>query len=141
MSSSYTDTSVVNATTYYYEVSAVNAGGESANSSPVSATPIAPTSVNAVTNFSGSATTYAGKPAVLLLWKQSTSQNIVKNNVYRSTGNSVPVFYGSLQPASGVYDISVNYSTTYNYYVTAVNKGGLESPKSNKVSVTMPTKR
>jgi fibronectin type 3 domain-containing protein len=36
---SYTDTTAVNGTTYYYVVSAVNGGGESGNSSQVSATP------------------------------------------------------------------------------------------------------
>lgn len=45
--SSYNDPSLTNGTTYYYVVSAVNAGGESANSSQVSATPSGPvTSVN-----------------------------------------------------------------------------------------------
>ena len=44
---SYNDPSLTNGTTYYYVVSAVNAGGESANSSQVSATPSGPvTSVN-----------------------------------------------------------------------------------------------
>ena len=36
----YTDTVVTNGTTYYYEVSAVNGGGASTNSSPVSAQPL-----------------------------------------------------------------------------------------------------
>ncbi len=39
---SYTDTTVTNGTTYYYVVAAVNPSGESANSSQVSATPTAP---------------------------------------------------------------------------------------------------
>jgi len=38
---SYTNTGLTNGTTYYYVVSAVNSVGESANSSPVSATPSA----------------------------------------------------------------------------------------------------
>ncbi|RAV22231.1 Kelch repeat-containing protein [Paenibacillus contaminans] len=40
----YTDTAVTNGTTYYYVVTAVNAGGESANSNEASATPQAPAS-------------------------------------------------------------------------------------------------
>ncbi|RAV22235.1 Kelch repeat-containing protein [Paenibacillus contaminans] len=38
----YTDTAVTNGTTYYYVITAVNAGGESANSNEASATPNAP---------------------------------------------------------------------------------------------------
>lgn len=39
---SFADTMVTNGTTYFYAVSALNAGGESANSTPVSASPPAP---------------------------------------------------------------------------------------------------
>jgi len=38
---SYTDTTVTNGTTYYYVVTAISAGGESANSNQASATPVA----------------------------------------------------------------------------------------------------
>lgn len=41
-STSYTDTSLANGTTYYYVVSALDSAGESANSSQASATPTAP---------------------------------------------------------------------------------------------------
>jgi hypothetical protein len=41
----YSDTQVTNFTTYYYVVSALNAAGEGANSSEVSATPVASTSL------------------------------------------------------------------------------------------------
>ena len=40
---SYTDTGLTNGTAYYYVVSAVNSAGESANSTQVNATPVAPT--------------------------------------------------------------------------------------------------
>ncbi|NEW08426.1 hypothetical protein GK047_20725 [Paenibacillus sp. SYP-B3998] len=46
---SYTDTALTNGTTYYYVVSAVNAGGESGNSNEASATPQSPiTSLNVI---------------------------------------------------------------------------------------------
>ena len=71
---SYTDTGLTNGTTYYYVVSAVNAAGESANSSQVSATPLLvvpppPTNLTAT----------AGNGQVGLSWSASfeaTSYNV-----------------------------------------------------------------
>jgi fibronectin type 3 domain-containing protein len=42
IATNYSDTAVTNGTTYYYEVSAVNTAGESANSTQASATPASP---------------------------------------------------------------------------------------------------
>src|SRR5262249_39809403 len=56
---SYTDTTAANGTTYYYIVKAINAGGASAASNEVSATPRAPVSlVLAIDAGGGAAETY-----------------------------------------------------------------------------------
>ena len=59
-SAGYTDTSVTNGTTYYYVVSALDAGGESATSAPASAVPKAPTSPPEADQSCGDRGRYAG---------------------------------------------------------------------------------
>ena len=55
---SYSDLTAVNGTTYYYVVSALNAAGESANSSQVSAIPVAVPSTTTVTSSLGATGAY-----------------------------------------------------------------------------------
>ena len=77
---SYTDTSVTGGTTYYYVVSAVNVTGESANSSPVSATPFSWTRLN---DTSAAITYGAG-------WSYSGSRGVgdYQNDVHFTVNNA-----------------------------------------------------
>lgn len=125
--SSYTDTTAVNGTTYYYVVSAVNSGGESANASEVSATPVppppVPTGLSAV----------AGNTQVALTWAASTGTT--SYNVKRGTVTGGPYTTISSPTATSYTDSSVVNNTTYYYVVSAVNASG-ESANSSQVSAT-----
>jgi hypothetical protein len=127
---SYTDTGLTNGTTYYYVVSAVNSAGESANSTQASATP----QVSAPSAPTGLKATGA-KNKISLSWTQSTSANITKNRVYRSSSSAGPfTLLKEVAAATSTTDTTVASRTTYYYLVTAVNSGGLESPYSNTAS-------
>jgi fibronectin type 3 domain-containing protein len=127
-SPSFTDTSASNGTTYFYVVSAVNANGESANSTQVSATPSA-TPPAPPTNLGAS----SGKPkgGVTLTWTQSTSPGLTQNRIYRrvSTGTYPATPTATIAPATSFVDTGLTSRTTYCYQVTAVNGTG-ESAKS-----------
>lgn len=132
---SYTDSTAVNGTTYYYVVSAVNSSGESANSTQVSAAPNGPVAPNAPTGLTASAQKQAGK--IKLTWVQSTSANITNNKVYRSTTSGGPYTLVTTLAATTAYtDTGLTSGRTYYYVVTAVNSSGLESAYSNQSSAT-----
>jgi fibronectin type 3 domain-containing protein len=122
----YTDTSVTGGTTYDYEVTAVNAGGESPRSAEVSATPqVAPPA--APTGLSAT----ASDGRVALAW--SAAAGATSYNVYRSTTSGAEALWQSGVAATTYTDTGVTNGTTYHYMVSAVNAGG-ESPRSAEVS-------
>ena len=130
-SNSYTDTGLTNGTKYFYVVSAVNSGGESANSSEVSATPSAP--LTAPATPTGLHAT-GGNAQVSLSWSASTSA--ASYNVKRSTTNGGPYNTAIASPTVTNYsDTTVTNGTTYYYVVSAVNTAG-QSANSTQASAT-----
>jgi fibronectin type 3 domain-containing protein/regulation of enolase protein 1 (concanavalin A-like superfamily) len=127
-STSFTDTTPVNGTTYYYVVSATNLGGESPNSTEASATPLAPPAIPA------GLTALAGDGTISLDWTASTGAT--SYNVKRATTPGGP--YTTL--ASGVTGTSYDDNdlpsgATYYYVVSGVNAVA-ESANSTEASAT-----
>ncbi len=124
----YTDT-VTGGTTYYYEVSAVNAGGESANSSFVSASPTlgvpgAPTGLAAT----------AGNNQVALTWTAPAIGNPTGYKVLRGTVSGTYTVTNTTA-TTGYTDGTAANGTPYYYVVQAVNAAGTGA-KSSEVTAT-----
>src|ERR1700735_3041433 len=108
-SNSFTDTGVTNGTKYFYVVSAVNSGGESANSSEVNSTPTAPAAPPAMPT--GLQAT-PGNAQVSLSW--NTSTGATSYNVKRSTVSGGPFSTTLASPtAANCIDTTVTNGTTY----------------------------
>jgi uncharacterized protein (DUF1800 family)/fibronectin type 3 domain-containing protein len=125
----FLDKGLTNGKKYFYKVTAVGSGGESARSNEVSATPVAPTVGAPV------ATASAGNATVTVSWGAITGA--ATYNVYRAT---IAGGQGNTPLATGITgtsftDTGLINGTTYFYKVTAVGAGG-ESARSNEVSAT-----
>jgi subtilisin family serine protease len=128
----FTDGSVANGTTYYYVVTAVNDGGESAGSSQVSATPAAPadSGLAAPTNLKVTVSSY-----VYITWNAvpgATTYTVKRSST--SGGGYTTIAKGLTGPTH--FDFAVNKGNTYYYVVTAVNASG-ESAPSAEISATL----
>ncbi len=129
-SAGYTDTGLTNGTKYYYVVSAVNASGESANSTEVNASPtggvqIPPTPTGL--------TATAGNAQVALAW--SASAGATGYHVKRSAATGGPYAQIANPTVASYTDTGLTNGTTYFYVVSAVNSAG-ESANSVQVSAT-----
>lgn len=124
---SFSDTAgLTNGTAYYYVVSATNAGGESADSPQVAATPVAPPA--APTNVVAT----AGSQQVTIDWFPVTGASY---NVKRSTASGGPYATIVSTPLASFINTGLANGTTYYYVVSAVNPAG-ESPDSAQASAT-----
>ncbi len=125
---SFTDTGLTNGTTYYYVVSALSAGVESANSAQASATPTAPlTPPAAPTGLQAT----AGDAQVSLSWTASATAS--SYHVKRSTTSGGPYTQVAAPATTSDTDTGLTNGTTYYYVVSALNAAG-ESPNSSQVS-------
>jgi fibronectin type 3 domain-containing protein len=116
---SFTNTGLANGTTYYYVVSAVNAAGESSNSSQVSATPAAaPQPPAAPTGL----TAAPGNALVNLTW--TASAGATSYHVKRSTTNGSGYAQIAVPTAASFGDTGLTNGTTYYYVVSALNAAG-----------------
>ena len=124
---SYLDSPLINGTTYYYEVSAVNISGESANSGEASSAPVAPPASAPVIT---SAT--PGNNQITLVW--TAVSGATSYNVKSSTTPGGETLLINVAGTSYVDTSAVNGVQTY-YVVSAQNAGG-QGPNSTEVSAT-----
>jgi fibronectin type 3 domain-containing protein len=138
---SYTDSTAVNGTTYYYKVTAVNAVGESDQSNEASATPSAvATAPGAPTGLAAA----AGNSQVSLSWSAPASNGgsaITGYNIYRSTTSGTEIKVASPAGTGTTYtDTSLVNGTAYFYKVSAVNaiSEGSLSIEASATPATVP---
>jgi len=129
---SYVDPGLVNGTTYYYKVSASNAGGTSGLSAEVSAKPA--TVPGAATL---AAATARGK-GVVLSWSPPANGGspITSYTVYRGTAPGTEAAYKSVSCGTSTCtftDANARKGTLYVYQVAAVNAVGTGA-RSNEAS-------
>ncbi len=125
---SYTDAGLGAGTQFFYQVTAVDPGGESARSVEAAAVTTAP----APTGLSAA----ASGQAVALSW--NPAPGAIGYNLYRaaSTGGEGGTPYAAGVTGTSYMDNAVSFGNTYYYQVTAVYPS-VESPKSLEASTTL----
>ena len=141
VSAPFAHTALTNGTAYYYVVTAVGAGGESADSEQVSATPQVPVP-GAPINVTAILTPETTK-SVTVTWSPpgppTDPADILSYNLYRSTTADIAADLSVATKFEGVaspyIDVVPAGQVTYYYVVTAVTAGGEGAP-SAEVSAT-----
>ena len=124
---SYSDDSAAYGTTYYYRVTAVNAVGESAPSSELSATPVAPDTV-APSKPGTPKALVVGTSQVALNWTASTDNTRVTGyRIYRD-GTLV-----ATAPTTYFLDSGLAAASTHTYTVRGIDAAGNQSVVSSSL--------
>ncbi|NDV63403.1 hypothetical protein G0Q06_13135 [Puniceicoccales bacterium CK1056] len=133
---SYTD-SVTGGATYFYVVSAVNVGGESADSSP----PVSATPTLGVPTAPADLEANSGDSQITLTWTAPAIGNPSSYNVKRSTIDGGPytdIIGTTTAPTTSYVDTTAINGTAYHYVVSGVNATG-EGINSTQASATPST--
>ena len=131
----YTDTTVTNGVTYYYQVSAVNSVGGGPLSNEASATPISSATVPGAPQ---DLTATAGDTTVSLAWSPPTSNGgspITNYLIYRGTTSEGETLVQTLPVVLAYTDSGLTNGQPYFYEVTAKNGVG-QGPRSNEATAT-----
>lgn len=126
---SYSDSRVANGATYYYQVTAVNAFGESRRSNEASAStpPVAP---SAPENLQAT----PGNAQVALTWQLPLSNGgspITNYEIYRGTNPGTETFLVITGNVNSYIDAGLTNDVGYYYQVSAINAAG-QGPRSTE---------
>jgi hypothetical protein len=131
----YVDTGVTSNTTYWYEVTAQSAAGESGKSGQFAATPRTGSAPGTPANFTVDPPTALVNNAAGLQWSvpDGGTYGVHEYKVYRGTAPGALQLYGrtTIQQYT---DASAMDGVTYYYQVSAVSDAG-ESPRTVEVSI------
>ncbi len=132
---SYSDTTVVETTSYTYRVYAFNASGDSASSNEASVTTPALTAPAAPTGLQVAATSYS---QVRLTWTDNSyNEDGFKIERKEGSGGAYQSIGTAGEGQTTYNDSGLSPVTTYYYRVKAFNQAG-DSVYSNEASVTTP---
>lgn len=130
--SSFTDTDLVNGTSYFYELGAINVDGENYHSvATASAIPAAVSSTEAPTGPPATFTACAGNCDIFLRWLPVS--NAATYNLYRATVSHTETLWQTGIVATAFTDRGMRNGVNYFYQIRAVN-AGQSSPLSSEIS-------
>lgn len=129
----FTDTTTLPGKVYNYKIHSVDIDNNLSHEGIVSTVatqlslPIAPFALRAIPTDEG----------IFLIWSQTIYPDIASVQLYRQQSGTPPILLATLPPDADEYtDTAAIPDTVYSYYLTTINKAGIESSPSEKVAVT-----
>jgi fibronectin type 3 domain-containing protein len=129
----YANTGLTNGTTYWYQVSAVNAAGEGVRSAEKSAKPVTVPSVPRF--FTAAKSSLIG---INLHWQAPTSNGgsaITGYEIYRSTTSGTEVWIKTVGVVTAYQDTATTRNVRYYYVIRAINAVGNSAASSEATAV------